>query len=155
MKHIAELETKWRIEKVGHPPVATKVDIKIFQEKHNVILPSDLVEYFQSLNGTDGDCTDDLFEFYSIHKIQPVNDAYKDWKGIPNYQDLQDVKDVDDLYVFANTNFHLFAYAIRLNCLPSKKIEVYVICGDRYKKIADSFSEFITLYLSSSPKLQL
>lgn len=155
MKHIAELETKWRIENVGHSPVATKIDLKVFQEKNNVILPGDLVEYFQSLNGTDGDYTDDLFEFYSIKKIQPIKDAYKDWKGIPSYQNLQDVKEVDELYVFANTNFHLFAYAIRLNNAPQKKNEVYVICGDKYKKIADSFSEFITLYINSSPKLQL
>ncbi|PSL17649.1 SMI1/KNR4 family protein [Dyadobacter jiangsuensis] len=149
-----ELEKKWRNENVNRTLPANKADLELFQEKYNIALPDDLANYLQSLNGTGGDCTDDLFEFYSIKKIKKIKEEFKDWVGIPNYQKLLSIKEINDLYVFANMNFNLFAYAIKLTKSLEEANEVYILCGDKYKKIADSFSEFINLYLDSSIELQ-
>jgi len=154
MKFIRELEEKWRNENVEHASPASRLDLESFQEKYNVVLPDDVANYLQLLNGTGGDCTDDLFEFYSINRIRTVKDEFWDWKGIPNYQKLLKVKEIADLYVFANVNFNLFVYAIKLNKTLIEKNDIYILCGDKYKKIAGSFSEFINLYINSSIELQ-
>lgn len=125
MKYIRELEEKWCNENVDHAPPASRLDLKFFQEKYNVVLPDDVANYLQLLNGTGGDCTDDLFEFYSINRIRTVKDEFWDWKGIPNYQKLLKVKEINDLHVFANVNFNLFVYAIKLNKTLTKKNDIY------------------------------
>lgn len=117
-------------------------------------LPKDLIEYFRLLNGTGGECTNDLYEFYSIDRIKKVKEEFKDWKGVPNYQQLSDVDEVSELYVFANFNFNLFAYAISLYPAFSNTNEVYILCGEQHRKIANSFYEFVKLYLSDSIELQ-
>ena len=155
MNYLKELETKWRSENINHTSTASHNELELFQKKEKVVIPGDLAKYFQSLNGTGGECTNDLFEFYSFSKIQKVKDEFKDWKGIPSHQMLLNINEVNNLFVFANANFNLFAYAIRLNEVLTKPNEVYVLCGDKYKKITNSFSEFIQLYLDSSIELQL
>lgn len=155
MNYLMELETKWRNENVNHPSVASSNELNLFQKREKVVIPDDLVKYFLSLNGTGGECTDDLFEFYPLSKMQTVKDEFKDWKGIPSHQILLSINEVNNLYVFANANFNLFVYAIRLNESLTKPNEVYVLCGDKYKKITSSFSEFVQLYLDSSIELQL
>jgi hypothetical protein len=52
-------------------------------------------------------------------------------------------------FVIANYSCHLFAYAIRLYPDKADINEVYVVCGDEYKVIANSFTEFIDLYLKN------
>lgn len=57
--------------------------------------------------------------------------------------------------VFADFQFDFFAYAIRLYSRTSVKNEVFVLCGNEFKQIADSFSGFIDLYMADSIELQL
>ncbi len=57
-------------------------------------------------------------------------------------------------FVFGDYMFHIFSYAIRLNSSESGKNEIYIICGDKYKVIANSFSDFVRLYVSDSIELQ-
>jgi len=49
---------------------------------------------------------------------------------------------------------HLFAYAIRLYQHSEDFNEVYLICGDKYKIVASSFSEFLKLYFDDSMDLK-
>lgn len=67
---------------------------------------------------------------------------------------VNSLTDHEQFFPFANFSFHLFAYAIKLypNYYPTN--EVIVMCGNEYKKIADSFFKFANLYLNNSEYLQ-
>lgn len=153
MHKLKELKEKWFTENALYGSAEGEENLLLFQKKNKMILPLDLIEYFKSLNGTGGEYTNDLFEFYSIDRIQIVKDELKEYKGCPDYSDLLDMDEISGLYVFANYNFNLFAYAIKLYPGLSTENEVYILCGDKYKKIANSFSEFIELYLNDSREL--
>jgi hypothetical protein len=155
MSQFEKLKEKWILEGVDRFNPTSIEALEKFQNDKDVNLPSDFKEYFKFLNGTSGECTDELYEFYSVDRIKRLPDEFNGWKGVPNYQALLDLEDVKDLFVFANYSFNLFAYAIRLSNETSVRNEVYVLCGQDYKKISNTFSEFLDLYLNDSIELQL
>lgn len=155
MFKLKELREKWRIENALYGSAADTKCLLSFQERNKVIISKDLIEYFKSLNGTGGEYTNELYEFYSIDRIVKVKDEFKNWEGIPDYKGLLAINDISELYVFANFTFNLFVYAIKLYPDFSDENEVYILCGEKYQKIANSFSEFVELYLSDSKELKL
>lgn len=155
MVPLNDLINKWSSKNASFNMGAKDEEIHLFQKNNNVVIPNDLIQYFKLLNGTGDNLGDDFFEFYSIKRIKPVIEEFIDWEGIPDYKSLiSSFPNRDNVYVFANYYFNLFAYGIRLYSKVEAKNEVYVFCGDEYKKIANSFTEFIELYLSDSVELQ-
>jgi hypothetical protein len=155
MTQLQKLKDKWILEGVNNFPQIDIHTLEKFEVDNDVHLPTDLKKYFILFNGTNDECTDELYEFYAVGRIKRVQEEFNDWRGIPNYQALLDLEDVKDLFVFANYSFNLFVYAIRLSNETLERNEVYVICGEDYKKISDTFSEFLELYLNDSIELQL
>mgnify|MGYP000471729807 CR=1 FL=1 len=154
MIQLEKLKEKWEDECINdfHP---IDIDsIQTFQSENSFVLPDDLKEYFNTLNGTGGEYTDELYEFYSIDRMKKVSEEFEDWKGVPNYQSLVNFNHIKDLFVFANFSFNLYVYAIRLNQEKTDSNEVYILCGEEYKKVGNTFSEFLDLYLSNSVELQ-
>ena len=155
MKQLKILEQKWLSKNIKKTFLASDEEISIFEIKNKVFLPADLKEYFKTLNGTEGVYDESFFQFYSFAEFVSINEAYLDWAGIPAYQKIVfTLKDFEQYYQIANNMFHLFCYAIKLSTTDSKN-EVIVVCGDKYKKIANSFSEFLDLYFENSTELQL
>lgn len=155
MQLLKQLKAKWQMQSVKLSSLANNDDILRFQKENNVILPDDLILYFKKINGSGGEYLDDLYEFYSINRIKTVIDEYADWHGVPDYKKISIYLDrAEQVYVFANYFVNLFAYGIRLGGEKSIENEIFVICGEQYKKIANSFSEFIELYLNDSIELQ-
>lgn len=155
MNQLERLRSKWLSENVTLTSPASDEEIAFFQSTNNMLLPFDLIEYFKILNGTQEQYDGSLFQFYSICQVKKVEDEYKDWLGIPDHKKITNtLTELEKYYVFTNYSFHLFSYVIKLYSESSIKNEVLVICGDEYKKIANSFSEFIELYLNDSIKLQ-
>ncbi|WP_316838577.1 SMI1/KNR4 family protein [Pedobacter gandavensis] len=153
MLKLKELREKWVIENTLYGSAADPEYLRSFQKENNVIIPEDLMTYFKSLNGTGGECTNELYEFYSIDRIVKVKDEFKNKKGIPDYKGLLAINEISKLYVFANFTFDLFVYAIKLYPDFSDENEVYILCGEKYQKIANSFSEFVELYLNDAKEL--
>lgn len=151
---LKKLKEKWLAENALSEVVTDDEYLTSFQKENEIMLSDDLKDYFKSLNGTGGHCTDGFYEFYSIDRVSKVKEEFKNWNGVPNYQDILEISNINELYVFANYSCNLFAYAIELHSEFSNKNEVYILCGDEYKKIANSFSEFIDLYLRDSIELQ-
>src|SRR5688572_28953418 len=144
MDRLIELRSKWLNENVILASVANREDMLLFQERNGVIIPDDMARYFQTVNGTGGEYTDDLYEFNSLNKLQNIIHAFKGWKGIPDYRGILSLlPDEERIFVFGNYQCNLFAYAIKLHRDPSSSNEVFIICGAKYKVIAHSFSEFV------------
>ncbi|MCD9019844.1 SMI1/KNR4 family protein [Parachryseolinea silvisoli] len=153
MVQLDQIKTKWYLEHGRSISGATDEEISLFQQKNNVLLPSDLISYFRLLNGT-REPLDSLFEFFSISRVKSIFDEYQDWEGIPPYRELLNkIEDSRTLFVFANYSFHLFSYAIRLDPENLLKNEVFILCGGDFRMISDSFTEFMDLYLADSATL--
>jgi hypothetical protein len=155
MNQLEKLKNKWLLEGVNKFSPVTIDALRKFQNVNDWDFPNDLNEYFSQLNGTGGEYTNGLYEFYSVNRIKKVKYEFNDWMGIPNYQALLNLEEIKELFVFANYSFNLFAYAIRPHPQQNMNNEVYVLCGEDYKKISNTFSDFLDLYLSNSVELQL
>lgn len=131
------------------------IQITLFEYKYKILLPEDLKLYFKSINGTHGKYDDNFFCFNSLDQFRNIDEELSDWDGIPNYKNLVNTfEQHKNCFVFCDYQFHVFSYAIRLYTKETIKNEVYAVCGEKYKLIADSFTDFLKLYLNQSQKLQ-
>ncbi|HTE01554.1 MAG TPA: SMI1/KNR4 family protein [Mucilaginibacter sp.] len=132
-------------------------EIDIFQKEHSLIIPDDLKKHFELLRG----CISayhyaTFFEFYSLLQFQSVKDVLGNYRGVPDYHNIiNTLYRHEECYVFADYSLTVFAYAIRLNRNNELVNEIYVICGDKYKIITNSFSEFVELYLKDDISIYL
>ena len=148
MEQLKILAKKWKSDNVEFQRTVGDNELSKFQSSHNIVLPNELINYFKNLNGTGEEYDGNFFQFYSLNQLKTINEEYKDWKGIPNYKNIVNTLiESEQYFVFANYSCHLFSYAIRFNSSHSINNDILVLCGDEYKKIANSFSEFIELYL--------
>lgn len=144
----------WNEQMIANSNVVLKLDLFDFQKNHNVELPDDLKDYFLLLNGTNETYDENFYAFYDLKQFSSIPDFYKDKQGIPNYQLLnKTLENPFNYFVFADYHIDLFSYAIRITESKGDNA-VFVLCGEEYFQIADSFSEFLELYLSNSEKLQ-
>jgi hypothetical protein len=153
---IMKLKDYWELGNISCPKLISENEILSFQSKNNLVIPTDLVDYFKNLNGSNDEYDDKFYKFYSLSTFKSINDDLKNWKGVPDYSNIiNTLADYKYYFVFADFSFTMFSYAIRLYVENSFRNEVIVLCGDEYKIIANSFSEFIDLYLNDSVELQL
>ena len=125
-----------------------------FELENGVLIPSDLAEYFKLLNSANKGLDKDLYEFYSFGQVKSVKNGLAFWRGIPDYGNIiNTLKECENCFVFAHYQFHLFTYAIRLYQSKTDVNEAYMICGDKYKIVANSFSDFLELYFDNSMEL--
>lgn len=138
------------------PQKLTPADWLRFEAEKGLLLPEELKAHFLPGNGADDECRDNLFCFYSFSHFYNVDVKLGRWRGIPDYGNIiNTLPNSRDCFVFADYMFHLHAYAIRLYKEPAERNEVYVICGDEYKEIAGSFTEFMALYAADADELYL
>lgn len=151
-----------RLKKLLGTKSYKEVDIKfnnkllLFESTNDLVLPPDLAEYFKLLNNTADKIDANLYEFYTVDQFKSIKNGLASWRGVPDYGNIVNtLEGYENCFVFADYLFHLFTYAIRLNQHSAGVNEIYVICGDKYKIIARSFSDFLDLYFNDSPELSL
>lgn len=127
-------------------------NIEDFENKNKVKIPKDLQMYFYLINGTNESYDTNFFSFYDLNNFKKVSDELIKFNGIPDYSNLgKSLLNIENYYVFADYMFHLSSYAIYLGNNLNYLNEVILINGGEYKKIANSFSDFIILYLKELP----
>lgn len=152
--YISKIKENWREEGVQLSVPATNENVSFFSLSNNILLPPDLVEYFVKLNGTSDGYDGRLFKFYPLSQFKTIKNELGAWGGVPDYRNLvKRLNDHEHCYVFADYSFHLLSYAVRLYPYSSTINEIYVLCGEEFKIIANSFTEFVSLYLDDDPKL--
>jgi hypothetical protein len=154
MRQIKQLRLKWEDESIKIFRPASSYLIQTFEKNYGVIIPNDLREYLTTLNGTGGECTNELYEFYPIERIKKISEEFHNWNGVPNYQSIVERNELKDLFVIANFFFNQFVYAVKLNQSENGSNEVYILCGEEYKLIGNTFLEFLDLYINNSIELQ-
>jgi SMI1 / KNR4 family (SUKH-1) len=153
MEQLLRLKSIWEEKKIRSEWTVSESDILKFETDRNVKLPEDFRSYFKLINGMDEEVDNDFFEFYSLNKVDDVVNLLGNY-GTPRHgESIVRIRNPKNCFVFADYSINLIAYAIRLNDVDSKRNEIYAICGDVYKIIAESFLDFISLYLDDSDEL--
>jgi SMI1 / KNR4 family (SUKH-1) len=109
-------------------------EIRRFEQRAGVKLPADLSTYFKKMDGMQGEETDHQdIRFWSLNEMKPV------FEEIPS-------ADVTLHYVvFADYSLWAHAYAIYIGGTPEGRVAI--VGGDSPLVVADSFAEFIDMYL--------
>ena len=117
----------------------TNDDIQAFETQNGVRLPADLRAYFQRLNGIDMD--PGLFRFWPLSRVIPLKSSSAVALETGRY------------FIFADYMVGTWYYAIYLGEDPFLQNRVVLPDFPCRPVIAHSFTEFIELYLSDSPRL--
>jgi hypothetical protein len=154
MEQLLRLKAIWERRKIRAEWTASESDIIKFETDRRVKIPEDLRSYFKLVNGMDGEVDDGFYEFYSLDKVGDIVTQLGEYHGITRHSDiLHEIEHPEMCFVFADYSISLIVYAIRLSNVDTAKNEVYAICGGVHKIIAESFSDFISLYLEDSDDL--
>lgn len=150
----SELQEIWKESQLEAADLATNEDVLSFQNRTNLVLPDDLQYYFKEINGTNEEYDLNFFKFYSLTGFRNVKDELSEWGGVPDYRNIVNTMAFhSSCYVFSDYTCHLLTYCIRLYEGSSSRNEVYVIAGDQFKLLANSFSAFLDLYSRNSEAL--
>ncbi|OCX52868.1 hypothetical protein BEL04_00620 [Mucilaginibacter sp. PPCGB 2223] len=146
-KNLEKLREDWG--EYNAAECATEADIAAFEQRTGLLIPEDLRAYFKTLNGNNNNWDKYLVEFYSLNQFLSVYDEVGDFCGVPDFTNIVNtLPDHEYYYVFANYSIHVFVYAIRLSKIRTNVNEIYIICGDKYKLVANSFDEYIGKYVN-------
>lgn len=153
MLQLNKLKERWVSENIKIHALAKDDEIKAFENAYNVLLPDDVREYFKQVNGTHDQSDSEFIQFYSLDKVKKITEAYDGWHGVPDYNLIvKTLSEYEKYYAFANYSIHVFCYAIKLTSNVSEN-EVLAVAGGEYKKISNSFSGFLELYLNDVEEL--
>ena len=121
------------------PKCPTEDEIQAFEQRNGIQLPADLREYFLRLNGIDMD--PGLFRFWPFSRLIPLKS--------PSAVGLETGR----YFIFADYMVGTWYYAIFLG--NDSYLQNRVILPDFPGRpvIAHSFTEFVELYLTDSPRL--
>jgi hypothetical protein len=124
-----------------------QVQLEGFESENGLVIPPDLAEHFKLLEAEQREVWKDMYQFFGFEAFKSIPTGLALFRGTPDYGGIvKTLERCEDCFVFADWMIMSFAYAIRLYREPTAVNEVYVICGDEFKKIADSFSGFMEMY---------
>ena len=140
------LKDYWSRDIVSIRPGATASQIEAFEAKYGVRLPADLRDYFETVNGFDMDktgfCDNNLFSFFPIEEVLPVNNEY--WQN----------PDDEPYFILVDFMIASAVYAIWLEGDADSESPVFVVYPrDHPIRIASSFSEFAEGYLEGKDSI--
>jgi hypothetical protein len=119
----------------------TEEEIKAFEARKQVRLPADLRAFFLCLNGTDGNGDYQLFRFLAFDEFEAV----ESWK--PR------LIDAESYFDFADFMIDCYRYAIYLGNEPTWQNRVILTGYPGNPVVAQSFTEFLELYLRDDIRL--
>ena len=129
----------WQAVATDRPTPASTQDLSEFEQMHQVTFPLDFREYLQRFNGIEED--PDLFCLWPINKIRRL-----DSKGFHLLQ-------AESYYYFADYLIECHYYAIYLGNDGFFQNRVILPDFPGSPVIANTFTEFLELYLKDDPKL--
>jgi SMI1 / KNR4 family (SUKH-1) len=151
-----QLAQHWKLTFVNLAGDVSPEAIRAFEVSHQLAFPSDFREYLIHLggmNGARGDETDSkLFSFWPLAEMRSVAAEYPGEEFPPNHPPSPDC-----CIVFAD--FMIDSHHFALRCAPAHPAarasvagagagEIFFFGGNAVAKIADSFTQFVRIYIS-------
>lgn len=125
--------------------------IESFESHYDVRIPDDFRDYVSTIDGfEDGDWDNEMISFWPLHCVKSVPEALTPFAGVPDYSRIASrLRDASSYFVFADFLIWSHVYAIRLGKTGSDKSPILWICGSKYYSAAESFSDFLMMYLDN------
>jgi hypothetical protein len=148
ISNVQRLKNHWLSHDVKFNAGVSEASLAAFEAEFNVLLPSDLRDYFLAMNGMPDEVTDDdLNRFWMLEELTTLP------TGAPDYARENYIDNPESLFLFADYSIWAHAYAIRLGSVSLQSHEVVIIGYKSPVTIAQSFSEFVDLYLTDNDRL--
>ena len=140
---VQRLKNHWLSHHVKVNSGVSEATLAAFEKKFSVSLPSDLRDYFLTMDGMPEEETDkEMIRFWRLEEVKALP------TGAPNYASADYVDNPESLFLFADYSLWAHAYAIRLLPTPSNRNEIFIIGGDYPIPLFNSFSELVDGYLT-------
>jgi hypothetical protein len=137
------LAVLWRDAGLLVRPGVQPPAIQAFEAKYHVVLPTDMREYFLTIDGMEDELDSGLNRFWPLHMVKPVEDElteiHRDRLAYPG------------CFVFVDHCIWCFAWAVRLGREPSPASgPVFQVTASEIpgRQIAPSFTVFVEMYLA-------
>jgi hypothetical protein len=116
---------RWLAKGLEVPSGASEVQMAEFELHNGIILPTDLKEFYQQVNGIETTYIgNDFISFYPLGKVQRVNRRFE----------LKSIELYENIFVFADQLWGLPFYGIKLHSMKFCNInEIYNIHYERMK----------------------
>lgn len=142
------LKNHWLSQGIEVNPGVSREELRAFESRYQVSLPSELRDYFLTVNGmADGFSDDALIRFWSLSEVKPIPEE------APDYSDPSYIEGAETLFLFADYCIWSHAYAIRLSSNSENPSPIIVIGGETPIRIFESFSELVSNYLTDADLL--
>ena len=143
ISNVQRLRNHWISHNVECNSGVSEDSLVAFEDRYGVTLPTDLRDYFLTVNGMlDGVTDQDLIRFWTLEEVTPLP------SGAPEYASQEYVDNPESLFLFADYSLWAHAYAIRLVSSPPNKNEILIIGGDYPIRLFQSFSDLLDSYLT-------
>jgi hypothetical protein len=130
----------WRGRGVAIRPGVDAAGVARFEAAYGVRLPDDLRDYFAAVNGTGTNLDDDLFRFWSLEEVRPVQQESRDARL--------------SCFDFADYCIDTWRYAVELPREGAGTGAVFNTGrGPPFQQVSPSFREFFELYLGDPDSL--
>jgi cell wall assembly regulator SMI1 len=146
-----KLVAHWKKLRLPLAPGCPEDRLENFEKQKGVLLPADMRSSFTIVNGmrpgSPGDQDPQGFSFWPLERMrwlpEELTDQSPQGTSFPSSENF---------YVFADYLDWSWAYAIRLSQNTGRN-QVILIGKDEPELVAESFSEFVDLYVVDSPAL--
>ena len=147
MKLNSMLREHWNTNGIYPSGGTNAVEIAAFEAQHDIVIPADLRDFLLEFNGTLDMSGTDYFRFLQLedftssdrHPVMSFGEAFAaKHPSIPN-----------GFYVFADYLQWCYGYAIQLG-KGVERNDVVLIGGLTTPVVANSFTEFMSLYMMDS-----
>ena len=148
-RHLIE---SWRSQNLPIQKACEEDDIRSFETRNKIALAADMRDYLLNVNGMTtyfrGYQDEEGFSFWPLERMRTVaedNEALG-----RRYLRLTEG---DSLFLFCDYMDWSWAYAVKMHPGSGAAEGIYLVCCRNPIKTADSFSDFVRLYLDGSDQL--
>jgi hypothetical protein len=132
--------------------------IKQFESYYRVQMPVDLANYFREVNGSGEVYAFGMLRFWNLEEVATLKEVVERTPrqaAVIQADYSIEPGSASDLFVFADYLHESQLYAIHLADLEAQRNYVVLLDGTQPIRVADSFSDFIDLYIHSPERLRL
>ncbi len=136
-KLFVALRAHWAANEVEAASPATPSNVAAFEQRYNVRLPSDLRQYFLTLNGGilghEGSADNELISFWRLDQVEPLARVSE-----------------RELFAFSDWSIDAHVYAIQLSADATAPTPIYIDGCGQLIPVASTFAEFVRGYLAGN-----
>jgi hypothetical protein len=129
-----------------------------FEHHNDVIFPPDYRTYVRYINGSGYDYGPGMLRFWSLDEVTSLRDQIQSTpRNAAVIQATYDetLENAERYFVFADVEHDIQLYAIWLSAVADDLNDIVVLDGTSPRRVAESFSEFIDLYVREPERLSL